>query len=74
MNNTIVEIEAPTFKELTEQQYNKILDNYGEYQRKTIDEIKHYENTLKDLNSRNHELENSIYILKETIKIIIERI
>ena len=74
MKDIIVEIDAPSFEELTKEQYNKILDSYGEYQRKIIEKIKENDTYIENIEREKQILKDKIYDLKSIIQEIIERI
>ena len=74
MKDIIVEIDAPSFEELTKEQYDKILDVYGESQKKNIEKLKEKDTYIENIEREKQILKDKIYDLKSIIQEIIERI
>lgn len=70
----VIELDIPKFKELTEELYLKIIDNFGIYKVNTNQQLEQLETYNENLEIENRELRRRISDLKEIINEIIERI
>ena len=70
----VIELDIPKFKELTEELYLKIIDNFGIYKVNTNQQLEQLETYNEKLEIENRDLRRRISDLKEIINEIIERI